>query len=374
MWPQQPATGRWVPTGRLNAPRGSHTATRLLDGSVLVVGGSSEGTPLTSAERYDPRSGTWSVTGSLATARFWHTATLLGDGTVLVTGGAAGGIDRFERSFALATVERYDPGHGVWRSGPRLSFARDNHFAVRLTDGRVLVAGSGGVRERSASGEDVTALGPDPGERRRLAELFDPAQDQWFPAGRMGVGRTNPTATVLADGRVLVAGGTTPSPTATAELFDPHTGAWTAAAEMASPRSYHAAVLLADGRVLVTGGIVHSLPGPSIITVSTESYDPRTGTWTVGAPMRERRWYHTAVVLADGRVLVAGGYGEDARYALASAELYDPSTDTWQSAGTMCVPHRLHTATRLANGQVLVVGGGLEEGAATAELYKPDPP
>jgi len=352
----------------------------LLDGTVLVVGGGSTVMPLTSAERYDPRTGTWAATMSLATGRLWHTATLLYDGTVLVAGGVDGGLDR---GFAVAAVERYDPQHGVWCTGPGLSFGRANHTATRLTDGCVLVAGSGGERERpmgvgapmtevaGTGGERVLFPGSDRDVRRQLAELYDPARELWSLAGRMGVGRTHPTATLLADGRVLVAGGSTPTPTATAEVYDQRTGTWAATADMASPRTYHAAVLLSDGRVLVSGGVVQSLPTSSIVTAATELFDPRTGTWTVGAAMRERRWNHTAVVLADGRVLVAGGYGQDARSALGSAEVYDPSTDTWVSAGAMCVARRMHTTTLLASGQVLVVGGGLGEGALTAELYDP---
>lgn len=368
--PQPHVRGRWTPTGRLSTPRGSHTATHLLDGSVLVVGGGRTVMPLTDAERYDPRTGTWSTTESLATRRLWHTATLLADGTVLVAGGEAGG---FEGDYAVAAVERYDPAQGTWRAGPRLRVARAGHSATRLHDGRVLVAGGGGEPERPDSGEDVLAPERDREERRRLAELYDPAREQWVAAGRMDIGRTIPTATLLADGRVLIAGGTGPEPTATAEVYDPRSGMWTTTGAMTSPRSYHSAVLLADGRVLVCGGVVDWQSSPTGITASSELYDPRTGTWTPAAAMREQRWYHAAVVLADGRVLVAGGYGAGgASFALDSAELYDPRTDSWLSAGTMCVPHRLHTATLLTNGQVLVVGGWLEEEMLTAELYDPE--
>ena len=123
-------------------------------------------------------------------------------------------------------------------------------------------------------------------------------------------------------------------------------GRWKATGDLTTARAEHTATLLPDGKVLVAGGDDLG---------SAELYDPATGMWTATGSMATARVFHTATLLSDGRVLVAGGYGENGY--LASAELYDPATGVWTATGSMATTRQWHTATLLPNGQVLVAGG-----------------
>ena len=154
--------------------------------------------------------------------------------------------------------------------------------------------------------------------------------------------------------------------------------AWHAAQDMIAPHAYHTATLLPNGGVLVAGGLVNDrLDGK--VTAVAELFDPGSGKWIATRAMLGPRWGHTATLLPDGKVLVAGSYVNSSD-PLASAELYDPSTGRWTATGSMNRGRGGHTATLLLNGRVLVVGGGAEdtqlEGgprSATAELYDPGP-
>jgi len=140
-------------------------------------------------------------------------------------------------------------------------------------------------------------------------------------------------------------------------------GTWTSAGSLATPRGNHTATVLEDGRVLVAGGQRerHGVP-----LASAELYDPQTNTWATTGDMSIARWVHTATLLPDGRVLIAGGFDAGGNY-IASAEVFDPSTGTWQRTSDMLSGHAAHTATLLTSGRVLVAGGS----PGPAELYEP---
>ena len=174
-----------------------------------------------------------------------------------------------------------------------------------------------------------------------LAVVCSPASTQaasWSPAPSLSTARAAHTATLLANGKVLVAGGGTGpfAATTSAELYDPASNTWSPAGEMSFARASHTATLLADGRVLVTGGVTSR---PAI--ASAELYDPVSNTWSSAGSLATARYDHTATSLRDGRVLVAGGNGGFfGSGSVASTELYDPASNSWSSAGDMSCPRR----------------------------------
>ena len=306
-----PAIGAFSLTGSLPAALGSQTATLLADGRVLTTGGATLTTPSAGAQVYDPKTGRFSPTGSMTTERtYGHTATLLGDGRVLIVGG-------WSRSGTLASAETYDPATGRFSPTSSMATARNGHTATLLADGRVLVAGGWGP-----SGTVLSS-----------AEIYDPKTGTFSPTGSMHDPRGNFTGTLLADGRVLVAGGWSGNDSlASAEVYDPQPGAFTTTGSMAAARNSHTATLLTDSRVLIVGGIAGA---SSASLASDEVYDPMTGAFSATGSMAAARNGHTATLLADGRVLVAGGTASSVTgfASLASAELYDPETGTFSATG-----------------------------------------
>jgi WD40 repeat protein len=232
--------------------------------------------------------------------------------------------------------------------------ARNGQTATLLPDGRVLIVG--GTKDTSA-------------------ELYDPAKGMFSLTGSMVESQPGATTTLLQDGRALITGGTDGSldenPVASAELYDPATGLFSRTGSMTTARSTHTATLLASGLVLIAGGAVGTKP-------SAELYDPRTGTFRpTGSPVRIRAG-STATLLPDGRVLLAGGTGSGAYNdtTAASAELYNPKTGKFALTGSMTTSRWSgQTATLLSDGRVLIVGGNAssvqEVPLASAELYDP---
>ena len=290
---------------------------------------------------------TWTATGEMVEATR-ATATLLANGQVLATGGSGPIPDS-----PLNSAELFDPTSGSWTATGSMVGFHAGHTATLLSDGTVLVAGGGG-----GGGTSTTA------------ELYDTNTGTWSATGAMVEGGGN-LATLLLDGRVLVAGGGVGT---FAELYDPASGTWSATGSMVEVRGGATITVLLDGRVLVTGG-------QSFGVGTAELYDPTTETWTATASLSAGRIDHTAVLLPDGTVLVAGGYTYDATgnngTALASAELYDPITETWNATGSMAAARAGQAAALLSDGTVLVAGGqDIRDNAglgnvATAELYDP---
>jgi WD40 repeat protein len=364
-----PNAARWEATANLNVARTFHTATLLPDGKVLVTGGrSTETLSLSSAELYDPAKGTWSPTGSLNVPRVGHTATLLANGKVLVVGGDASTTPpSFGRN---GTAELYDPGTGTWSFTGDMIGARCCQTATLLDDGKVLVAGGFNL------------------DNVKTAELYDPVTGTWSMTGSLNNARYWHTATLLQDGRVLVARGSDDgdlaSTLSSAELYDPVTGTWSAAASSGAGSVFHTATLLTDGKVLVVGGNTGGIGGDGVLAMS-ELFDPATGNWSEAGSLAAERYSHTATLLPTGDVLVAGGQDQQNHYPhltyedLGIAESYDPSARTWARTGSLLSARSGHTATLLPDGRVLIAGGGVVGAGYTtivldsAELYQRSP-
>jgi beta-lactamase regulating signal transducer with metallopeptidase domain len=227
------------------------------------------------------------------------------------------------------------PGRGTLVPTGSMHTRRASFAAVKLRDGRVLIAGG------MIANHDFT----------NAAELYDPARGTFEPTGSMSEGRVGLTGTLLPDGRVLVAGGWTGhGVSASTEIYDPATARFSPGAPMHRRRGGHFATTLRDGTVLFTGGEDEPMPMPA------EIYDSRRGTFTEIAPMREARGAYTATLLDDGRVLIAGGLEHNV--SVRTTELYDPATRRFVAGPQMLAARSKHGATLLADGSVLVTGGG----------------
>ncbi len=337
-------------TGSMGTEREGHTATVLNTGEVLVTGGSGiGGQVLSSDETFDPVSGKFTTGKGMGTPRVRHTATLLKNGQVLVTGG----LQNNSEALALASAEIFDPTTGMFTpTKGNLVEARWDHTATLLNDGRVLLTGGAG------SGLPYILT----------AELFDPTTGMFTSTGNMEFARARQTATLLQDGKVLVLGGFgyLLQSLGTAEIFDPATGMFTPTkGNLLDARESHTATLLNDGNVLVTGGLDHSAPFQESALSSSELFDPTKGSFTPTVSMTTPRAGHSATLLSDGTVLVAGGQIIVSKtkqnaflvQSLDSAELFDPTGSTVTKTGSMETPRFGHASTLLQDGSVLIIGG-----------------
>jgi hypothetical protein len=235
--------------------------------------------------------------------------------------------------------------------------------ATRLADGRVLISGGGFKSDGRGSPFGDWGL--------RKCEIFDPATNTFAQTGDLVEGRMSHTATLLRDGRVLVAGGKTlniggfhvyESPTDTAEIYD-H-GTFTLLGKTLSRRNGHTATLLPNGNVLIAGGKGATIPA--------EVFDAATSSFFPAPPMRVPRYGHTSTLLDDGTVLISGG-NDQGGFPVTETEIYDPIVNAFRGAGALPVPRTQHAAAKLSDGRVLIVGGagGAERDSARAFVYDP---
>jgi RHS repeat-associated protein len=344
---------RWTTTtGAMVSARQEHTATLLSTGKVLVAGGrSGTGTTgLATAELFDRTTGTWAATGSMTSARRLHSAVQLGTSSSATTSGKvliAGGVNG---STSLNTGRLYSPTAGTWVAAANLNAPRHEHTATLLANGQVLVAGG-------MNGSTVL----------NTAARYNPASGSgsWTAVGNMSSARRAHTATRLVvpgnttlNNRVLVVGGNSGGTTsvATVQRFD-GASAWTTMTALPSTREGHTATALANGNVLVVGGRSGSTTLDATLLFNAAS---GSGTWSSAGTLTSPRQAHSATLLpasvvANGQVLVAGG-SSNGTSSLGSAELWN-DTNTWTATSALPAPVRGHTATLLANNAVLIAGG-----------------
>lgn len=282
---------------------------------------------------------------SMSTVRWHHVAVPLGDGRVLVAGG-------HPTAESMTSADIFDPVKGTWAPAAPLAFANDWPVAAPMCDGRVFLAGAGG-----GGG---------------TAEIYDPATEQWVSVGPMKYRHIYGRATLLKDCRILLSGGFDAKNFS--EVFDPSTGTFKFGGAMSTSRFFHSATLLADGRVLAAGGGVDDF-GIWYTYDFVDIWDPATSKWTKVKAMVDPRRAHTATLLPDGRVLVAGGTyggkndGTQGGTQLNTSEIYDPITNTWQKLAAKLVTARgLHTAALMPSGAVVLFGGLDATGSASREV------
>lgn len=333
----------WAVRRSMSTVRYLHQATTLLDGRILVTGGHTGSGYLASSEIYDPETNVFTLVSSMAKARFGHTATLLADGTVLVAGGFGSAT---QGAVSTATAEIYNPAGNTWTTVAPLAASRGYATATRLSDGRVLVVGG---RHQYPSGTTVAYT------TRSTSEIWNPTTGTWSAGPSLVSDRELHSATFLASGKVLVAGGErvctgcTTACRSDAFTFDPVANTWTATATaMAVTRAAHTAIVLSDGRVLVAGGYGGAYRS------GAEIYNPSTNAWTPVASMPIAADLQISTLLSDGTVLVAGGYSGA---SLKNTYSYNPVTNAWTTLKSLSYARHYFTASTLADGSVLVIGG-----------------
>lgn len=294
---------RVEPTGSMAIPRAGAAAAALPDGSVLIVGGLTKQDPreteagvAMSAEVYDPGTGEFSPTGSPLERRDDAATAPLPDGRVLVVGGAN------NIGPPLATAEIYDPQTGTFSPTGEMAVARHLPFAAPLPDGRVLVGGGG--ENGSRPGDPNHGL-------RDSAEIYDPRTGEFSPTGSLPALRTAAEAAPLADGRVLVAGGSDGEEVVDGDLiFDPTTESFSYTGSLTAHELGQAAVPLAGGGVLFFGWSEG---------LHAEVFDPTSESFSNVPVDLPKRGYMAFAALPGGKVLMAGGNDSDAPVGISEA-------------------------------------------------------
>jgi hypothetical protein len=339
---------------RLAAAREDHTATRLLDGSVLVVGGlATELDASPPVERYQPASRRFTTAGTLAHHRKDHTATVLDDGRVLVAGGHG-----FQAGLWVGTPpELFDPQTSTWSKAAPLSRVYVMPAAVKLTDGRVLLAGGqGGISSVQTSTFTLQHSNPEPA-------VYDPVKNTWSDAGALVDERERHAMVALPGGKAVVLGGASNEwhlvgttqvrsihSLDTIELWEPTTRTWRAVGRLSRARFNATATVLPDGRVFVASD-----------DETADVCEMATFTCIETPPMKQRRYSFAVVALATGEVAVIGGAipsgAERPSARIARSEIFDPKTSKWRNGPSLPRGRRNLTATLLPDGRVLVAGG-----------------
>jgi hypothetical protein len=330
----------------MSSPRTDFAAVGLPNGKVLLMGGlTSPAADTATVDLFDPVANTLARAAPMPSPRHGFTATLLSNGGVLVAGGATS-----PDAGTLASAAVYDPSANTWTAVASMAQPRAHHVAVLMNDGKVFVVGG----DAGARG-DPTA-----------PEVYDPRTDTWTSVPRFNFGDRprGPAITVLSDGRVFVFSGfaTANLGDAVVQYYDPATAQASYSVYLSDfELDFSSAAQLADGTVLIVGG--QQVYNPAGGLAQTIVFDvgkdrPCSGCnpWSIGPAMNVGHCHHTMTRLPGGTLLVAGGRCGPTE-SIGVAELYDPGGKKWLLVAPLLVARGYHTAILLADGRVLVAGG-----------------
>lgn len=326
-----------VATGSMSVKRTNHGSEILANGKVLVFGGEigalSNNVVHKSAELYN--NGTWTSTGNMAINRSEPASVVLSNGNVLVIGGDNVDNDNY------ASCEIYNVATGTWSYADSLNFARSSAIAITLNNGKVLAIG---------------------GDNSQLTcELYDETTNTWTSTGSMTEGAISWfDAVKLPNGNVLKVG----TGSTVAEIYNVATGTWSVVPNpMTSARTAPTAILMNNGKVLIAGGTNN---------LTSEVFDPATNTFTAVGNLGQKALSCDMINLADGRVLIFGSGDLFATSDRKALQVFNPSTGTWSYPGPVggtIFPAQNYTVNQLSNGKILFAGGSFQVGDANTQCY-----
>jgi len=254
--------------------------------------------------------------------------------------------------YILLNSISYGQSYGNWTEIDSLNIDRRGHAMVELPNDNVLV-----------SGNAVDSI-------QSSCEIYEMSTGEWRNTTPMNIPRAHHNLVLLNSGKVLAIGGWREQ---SCELYDPVTETWTMTDSIPAFRSFGQSITtLKDGKILVTGGdYIDTVLWDVVYLDNLDIYDPNTDKWSIGAPMKISRSWHTATLLNDGRMLVAGGYNDSLE--INECEIYDPQNNTWVTVSPMMVKRHTHAAILLNNGNVFVSGrSSLAPWSKSCEVYNVD--
>ena len=369
--------------GDVDTPRQGHSATGLDNGTVLILGGDEKDTgggltATASFEIYNPQTQSFTAAGNMTQARSTHTATKLNDGRVLIVGG----YPVYGPGVASATAEIYDPGTGTCSAVAAPSMGRTLHTATLLADGRVLVIGGGAKFDFSdVVGSLATVVG--------TTEIYDPVANTWSAGPNTPGPLLAHQASLLGDGRVLVSSGVEvgnifgiPVPGFTSQClrYDPGTNTFLSTASMPVPRAYHGQITLPSGGAMVVGGATGDFIALSFTThTQSYTYNHLTNAWTASGNLNVARAYPNLVDTGTGIAVIAGLKDVDVTTGSGTPAV-EIETSTyagisWAVTAAQNLPRETPRVIPVDGGKrILIVGtgdNGLPAVDKTAEVFIP---
>ena len=357
----------------LVSPRFAHDATLLDDGRVMVSGGWTgvadtneiHPFPVVFSQIFDPETGTWTLTGRIEPEEseglpgflVFSPATGLPDGRLASMALSEESLSGSPDDVTSAIVA-FDPETGEWTHLSDIPSNRIFTDIIALSNREILVVGGLDLKAMSSASATLDVVD--------IVESYNTDTGEWQTLGPMNEAAMEVSLVLLNDGRVMAVGGAgnfdTQLETARAEIFDPATGSWTVTGDLNTPRASVKTIALTDGRVLAAGGFGSYIQAFGDSPTS-EIYDPETGEWDVTGPMSVQRFRHTLTLLPDGRVLAVGGEEQVGDYMLlSSTEIFDPETNAWSAGPELSQPRSGHSATLMPDGNVLLAGGISQDG------------